>query len=171
MQQTPPESSSTPAHGAPGHAKRGPRVLAIASEGGHWVQLRRLAPAFEGCEVIYASTNPGYRHELAPGERLVVVPDANRWQKLRVLWMALRVVLMVAWLRPRAVVTTGAAPGYIAVRAARLLGARTMWLDSIANGEELSMSGAMASRHVDVCLTQWPDLADGDRVLHRGSVL
>ena len=44
-------------------------------------------------------------------------------------------------LRPDVVITTGAAPGYFAVRIGKLLGARVVWVDSIANAEELSLSG------------------------------
>ena len=36
-----------------------------------------------------------------------------------------------------------------------------MWIDSVANVEELSMSGQMASASGDLCLTQWPHLAGG----------
>jgi hypothetical protein len=72
--------------------------------------------------------------------------------------------------RPTVVVSTGAAPGYLAIRCARLLGARTVWIDSVANVEELSMSGRLASTTVDLCLTQWPHLAKG-RVRYMGAVL
>jgi hypothetical protein len=72
--------------------------------------------------------------------------------------------------RPRVVISTGAAPGYLAIRGARLLGARTVWIDSVANVEELSMSGQMSSATADLCLTQWPHLATGP-VMYEGAVL
>ena len=43
------------------------RVLAVASGGGHWVQLLRLRPAFEGCDVTYACVRPAYADDV-PGE-------------------------------------------------------------------------------------------------------
>jgi hypothetical protein len=45
------------------------------------------------------------------------------------------------------------------VRFGKWLGARVVWVDSIANVEELSMSGAKAGSFVDLWLTQWPHLA------------
>ena len=72
--------------------------------------------------------------------------------------------------RPHVVISTGAAPGYLALRAGKLLGARTIWIDSVANVEELSLSGRMSSSVADLCLTQWPHLADGD-VGYAGAVL
>ena len=47
---------------------------------------------------------------------------------------------MMLRFRPDAVITTGAAPGYIALLLAKLGRCRTVWLDSIANAEEISMS-------------------------------
>lgn len=94
--------------------ERRPRVLAVASGGGHWAQLRRLRPAFEGCEVLYVSTDPGFASDVAPA-RFTSVPDANRWQKARVLWMFARMAWVVVRFRPHTVITTGAAPGYAAI--------------------------------------------------------
>jgi hypothetical protein len=45
-----------------------------------------------------------------------------------------------------------------------------VWIDSVANVEELSLSGRLASERVDLCLTQWPHLAAG-LVYYKGSVL
>lgn len=63
-------------------AARRPRVLAISSRGGHWIQLRRLRSAFEGCEVTWASTDPGFAREVAP-DRFVLIPEASRWDRVR----------------------------------------------------------------------------------------
>jgi UDP-N-acetylglucosamine:LPS N-acetylglucosamine transferase len=142
--------------------RRRVRVLAVASGGGHFVQLRRLRPAWEGCQVTYVTTVPGYGPEvLADPDRpgFVVVPDANRWQKARLVWQLASILRVVLAVRPDVVVTTGAAPGYFALRFAKLLGARTVWVDSMANAEELSLSGRKAGPHADLFLTQWPHLA------------
>ena len=56
---------------------------------------------------------------------------------------------VVVRVRPHVIVTTGAAPGYIAIRLGRILGARTVFLDSMANAEKLSLSAHLAERHAD----------------------
>ena len=169
------------------------RVLAVASGGGHWIQLRRLRPAWEGCAVTYVTTRAGYRHEVArdtaadaaagaaeggpaggPPPGFFVVPDANRWQLGRLLRQLAAIAWIVLRTRPHAVVTTGAAPGYFAIRLGRLVGARTVWVDSIANAEELSLSGRRAGPHADLWLTQWEHLAAPEGKpgpCHRGAVL
>jgi UDP-N-acetylglucosamine:LPS N-acetylglucosamine transferase len=145
------------------------RVLAVASSGGHWTQLRRLRPAFAGHDVAYVTTDPGHRSEVGDA-RFYAVRDANRWNKLTLLISALQVGWVLLKERPDIVISTGAAPGYLAIRGARLLGARTAWIDSIANVEEVSLSGRLASEQADLCLTQWPHLA-AERVTYQGSVL
>ena len=62
-------------------------------------------------------------------------------------------------LRPDIVVTTGASVGLFSLIAGKFLGAKTIWLDSIANTAELSLSGQKARRFADLYLTQWPELA------------
>lgn len=147
-----------------------PKVLAVASGGGHWVQLRRVAPAFEGADVIYVTVEPSYRQEVGDaGFRLVV--DATRWNKVRLLRMLLQIAWIVLTERPDVVISTGAAPGYFAIRLGKLFGAKTMWIDSIANVEHLSMSGQKISAHADRCLTQWEHLASDGQAEHVGAVL
>lgn len=140
--------------------RRTKRVLAISSGGGHWIELMRIVPAFDGADAAFVTVNRDYRGEAPPG-RFYSVNDATRWNKLAAAWMALRVLLIVLRERPDVIVTTGAAPGYFALRFGKWLGARTLWLDSIANVDELSMSGRIAGKFADLWLTQWPHLTKG----------
>jgi len=158
------------------------RVLAVASAGGHWVQLRRLSPAWGGCAVTYVTTKAGYQEEVlgdTPGEGqaqpgFLIVPDATIWQKFRLLRLSLAMALVFLRVWPHVVVTTGAAPGFFALWIGKLLGARTIWVDSIANAGELSSSGRKVKSCADLWLTQWEHLAKGDgkqrAPLYRGAV-
>lgn len=146
------------------------RVLAVSSGGGHWVQLRRLVPAFEGHEVVYVTINPTYRQDV-PNARVHIVSDATRWDRLGVVRLALQILWILMRERPHAVVSTGAAPGCFAIIFGRLLGARTVWLDSLANVEQMSLSGAMVRRYSQLWLTQWPHLAEADGPEFAGTVL
>jgi UDP-N-acetylglucosamine:LPS N-acetylglucosamine transferase len=148
-----------------------PRVLAVSSGGGHWVQLLRLRPAFDGCDVVFATVGSGYRADLDAGARFRVVPDSNRWSKTGLLRTAAAVLRLLIELRPDVVVSTGAAPGYFAARLGKLMGARVVWIDSIANAGELSLSGRKAGAFADLWLTQWPHLARDGGPQCFGSVL
>jgi len=159
--------------------ERIPHVMPIASAGGHWIQLSRMAPAWAGCRVTYVTTDPGLQASVeaaaaaqgAPAPGFFVVPEANRWQKIRLLWLLLKISAILLRTRPDVVITTGAAPGFFALRLAALFGIRTAWIDSIANGDELSLSGRMAGPHADLWLTQWEHLARPEGPGHAGSVI
>jgi hypothetical protein len=155
---------------APMENGRRQKLLAVSSGGGHWVQLLRVLPAFENCETVFVTVHESYRSQL-PNHKLYVVNDASRWNKLGLIRLACRLARIVWAEKPDIVVSTGAAPGYIALRLGRMLAARTIWLDSIANVEELSMSGRKIGRHADLWLTQWPHLARPEGPHYAGPVL
>ena len=153
-----------------GPTKQIPRILAIASGGGHWVQLLRLRPAWKGARVTYVSVRKAYASDV-PGERFMAINDATRWDKVGLIKMAIRLAWIMVRVRPNVVVSTGAAPGYFAIRLGKILGARTIWLDSIANVEEISMTGTLVKDHATLWLTQWPHLAAAEGPQCHGSVL
>lgn len=147
-----------------------PRLLALASGGGHWVQLQRLRPAFEGFETAYVSMFPSYAEQVA-GSRYYMVPDASRFDLrsfIPVFFKALGIMLRE---RPRAVVTTGSAPMLAFILLGRLIGARTLWVDSIANSERMSSSGRMAKRLAHRVISQWPEVAAKEGVECWGAIL
>lgn len=150
------------------HAPR--RILAISSGGGHWVELLRVRKAFAGNAVTWATVREAYRDDVGD-DPFVVIPDATRWNKLRLLHCALKIAWTILRLRPHVIVSTGAAPGYFALRLGKLFGARTVWIDSIANVDELSMSGARVGAYADLWLTQWPHLAQVEGPSYHGAVL
>lgn len=145
-------------------------VLAVASGGGHWEQLQLLRDAFEGCSVAYMTTMKGLG-ERAGLKNVSVVPDCNRDRPVLAAWAVLRITLKILQVRPHVIISTGAMPGLIAIAIGRALGARTIWVDSIANAEEFSMSGAKAHKHADLWLSQWPTVASDNGAEYAGSVL
>ena len=146
-------------------------MLLVSSGGGHWVELLRLAPAFEGHETVYVTVDESYRVDL-PSGRFYAVTDATRWNKLALLRLAFQLWRILRREKPDVVVSTGAAPGYLAIRIAKLVGGiRTVWLDSIANAEVLSLSGQKVGKYADLWLTQWEHLARPEGPQFRGAVL
>ncbi|MBS0262441.1 MAG: UDP-N-acetylglucosamine--LPS N-acetylglucosamine transferase, partial [Planctomycetes bacterium] len=106
----------------------------------------------------YATVGPCDPAAVAPAP-VHLIPDANARRPFRMVWLILRMAWLLLKVRPDVVVTTGAAPGYVAIRLAKLLKAKTVFVDSIANAEKLSLSARLAIPHADVTLTQWPELA------------
>lgn len=134
------------------------------------MQLRRIVPAVADCELVFVTTNRHYADEVAP-HRLLTVPDASRWNKAQLTLLAVFMFKHILTVRPTIVISTGAAPGFFALFFGKKLGARTIWLDSIANSEKLSMSGRMVGRYADLWLTQWEHLAITGGPQFAGAVL
>lgn len=160
------------------------RVLAVASAGGHWVQLLRLQPAWEDCHIAYISTSQDRKNEVIEQceqqqkciPAFYVIVDATRWEKMKLLKQLCQIFLILLKERPQIIISTGAAPGFFALKLGKLIGARTIWVDSIANTKEMSLSGKKISSSADLWLTQWEHLADsvqedGKRPQYKGSVI
>ena len=135
------------------------KVLAIASGGGHWIEMRRILATFEGMDVAYATIHEYSRADV-PNERFYTFNDFSRFSKTSFPELVVRLLKILLAERPDVVITTGAAPGLICLGLAKLLfRSKTIWIDSIANCERISTSGSAARFVADEWLTQWPQLA------------
>ena len=122
-------------------------------------------------DVAYVSVFADYAEDLR-GERFYVVTDFTRMSAPKLLLLIPQLVLVLLRERPDVVVTTGSAPGLVALALARLVTrSKTIWIDSIANCERMSSSGGQARRFADRWLTQWPALADANGPEFWGAVL
>jgi UDP-N-acetylglucosamine:LPS N-acetylglucosamine transferase len=146
------------------------RLLVVASNGGHLVQLLRLQKSFSDFDITLISTSstaPTVEFE----HQYFHVKDSNFNEKFALVvtaWQTLRIILKV---RPKVVVSTGAAPGLFCILWARIIGGKAIWIDSIANTEKLSLSGKLAHKLTPHCFSQWPDVAEKDGVGYIGAII
>ncbi|WP_422136924.1 UDP-N-acetylglucosamine--LPS N-acetylglucosamine transferase [Endozoicomonas sp. ALD040] len=146
------------------------KILAVASGGGHWKQLIKLKPELEKANIIYATTIKG----LAEQEGIknsYILPEASSTEKLKIPNLLYEVIKMIVKERPDIIISTGAAPGLLTIVCGRLLGSKTLWIDSIANGEKLSMCGRLSTFFAHKTLSQWENLCDGRKVFYHGSII
>ena len=145
------------------------KVFAVASIGGHWVQLLRIAKALEKeFDVVYMST-----HEkcatMVEGRVYYSMNDFSRWDFYKMFPELLHSIYIICKEKPSIVITTGAAPGLVCLFAAKICGIRTVWIDSIANVEHISFSGRIASKFASRIYTQWQSL-EGNKVIFAGNI-
>lgn len=145
------------------------KVLAVASGGGHWVELLRLQPAFDDHQLVYMSTSDSFRGTVHSFE-YHTIPDFSRWNKFRIPVVAWKIFRKIWMIRPDVIVTTGAAPGVIALLLGKLVGAKAVWIESLCHAERVSMSGRMVRLFADRVYTQWEHLAD-QKVMYAGNIL
>lgn len=147
------------------------KVLAISSPGGHWIQLNKICNEMEDrFDVVYAT--PGTQYSSKNSSRKIHnITDASADSKLKLIPLALQLLFLMIKERPTAIISTGAAPGAIAILIAKFLPIKTIWVDSIANTAVLSRSGRMVKKHADLVVTQWEPLSDGENIVYKGSIL
>ncbi len=145
-------------------------VIAVASLGGHWIQLLRITSGMnKDYEIIYMSTHPDCAKSVE-GCTFCLIKDFSRWNPFKLFPSFIQAMKYIRKYRPDALITTGAAPGLIALIAARICGVKTIWIDSIANPCSLSLSGKIASKISTATYTQWENLAFG-KVKYAGNIL
>ncbi|PID48985.1 MAG: oligosaccharide biosynthesis protein Alg14 [Proteobacteria bacterium] len=150
--------------------KTNAKLLAISSPGGHWIQLTRLCAGLpDTYEIIYAMPDKLFKPQ--NGQKIYSVMDVSADDK----WKLIPCALQIAWIllreRPKAILSTGAAPGVVAILLGKFLGIRTIWVDSIANVKKISRSGELVKNRVDVFLTQWEHLSDQQSIKFEGAIL
>ncbi|WJG09742.1 hypothetical protein [Aliiglaciecola sp. LCG003] len=137
-------------------------TILVASRGGHWVQLM-LAEELLGNAVIKVSTHGN-------SEADFTIADFSRTNIYKAPISAWQSYKILRDVRPRWVVSTGAAPGLLFLFIAKLTGKNTIWIDSMANTKKISLSGRLASYFCNICLTQWEELAN-QKVQYHGRLL
>ncbi|RVU34117.1 UDP-N-acetylglucosamine--LPS N-acetylglucosamine transferase [Hwanghaeella grinnelliae] len=146
------------------------KILAVASGGGHWQQLMLMRRAFEGNDVRFITTLPGLPEQF-DAHPAAIVRDCNRNERVKSFLSLLAITWQILKFRPDVIISTGALPGVMALAVGRLFGARTIWVDSIANAEEMSMSGRLARRFAHLWLSQWDHVAKDAGAEYAGAVL
>lgn len=145
------------------------KILAIASAGGHWIELMRVVPAFQAHDLNFVSTNKSFA-ETVKGYQFFSVSEASQWEKLKLILLAYQMFRIILSVRPKLVISTGAAPGLMGIIAGKAIGAKTIWIDSIANVDRISLSGRIALYFADRLYTQWPHLSNS-KIIFNGNVL
>ena len=126
------------------------KILAVASIGGHWVQLLHIPrPLEEHYQVVYISTPP----------KCKTMMDFSRWDAWKMLPASFNILGILLKERPAAIVTTGAAPGLLTIILGRMTGIKTICVDSVANVQTMSACGKLARKFATHVYTQWPGLA------------
>ncbi|WP_419177142.1 glucuronosyltransferase [Desulfosediminicola sp.] len=144
-------------------------ILAAASGGGHLRQLLEVKEAFEQNDLIVATTDV-HQARVSGINDPVELLDYSQDTPLKMFRGLFEAFTLVFKVRPDMVISTGAAPGLLCLLCGRLMGAKTIWIDSIANSERLSLSGRLASKFSHKTLTQWKHLANGTHIEYWGSV-
>jgi UDP-N-acetylglucosamine:LPS N-acetylglucosamine transferase len=134
-------------------------LLLVCSAGGHLLQLLALKDAWEGLSRVWVCDDASDSRSLLDSEWVVYAhgpPNRSPRNVVRNVLLALR---LVARERPRVVVTTGAGTAVPFAWAARLAGARVVYVESLSRIERPSLACRLIAPIADRVYVQWPELA------------
>ena len=147
------------------------KILAVASIGGHWIQLLRITAGLAAdYDISYVSSNPKWA-DLVKG-KFYAICEFSRWDAWKMFFCVPYVLMILLKEKPSVVSSTGAAPGLLVLLLAKyVFRKKTIWVDSIANVAKMSACGRNAVKlGIDHVYSQWEHLAVG-KVKYAGNVL
>jgi UDP-N-acetylglucosamine:LPS N-acetylglucosamine transferase len=147
---------------ARGRRRAGERldVLLVCSPGGHLLQLHGLREAWRGYSTAWVTLRRADAESLLRGERVHwAFGPTNRSLRnlLRNLLLARR---LVATLRPRVILTTGAGVAVPFAWLGRLHGARVVYIESLSRIDSTSLSCRLIRPFADRVYGQWPEFVE-----------
>jgi beta-1,4-N-acetylglucosaminyltransferase len=148
-----------------------PSVLLVCSPGGHLLQLRALAPAYEDFARSWVTLPGADVTHLLAGEDVVLAhgPTNRSLAKLvRNLWVAWREVRRR---RPDVILSTGAALAVPFFIAGKLHGRRCVYVESLTRTHSLSLTGRIVLHLADEFFVQWPGATRAKKAKFCGSIL
>ncbi len=146
------------------------KIMLVASPGGHFVELSLVAECLQDMHVMIVSTydeKPSFMH----GDEYFQVSDFSR-DNAQVMFKVLRECYRILKKnKPKLIVTTGAAPGLIMAIVGRFFGIKSIWIDSIANSQYISLSGKIAKAFGIKVFSQWESVAKSSNSEYHGKLL
>lgn len=149
------------------------KLLLVCNPGGHFATMYALRKFWSQ----HSRTWVTYRHfdtlELEnQGEVVCWVLKQEAREGLRALINFVQAIGIIWRKRPELLISTGAGLAVPFIAAAKLLGVRTVFIESISRTRELSLSGKLVYPLVDELYVQWPECRKRyPRSQYRGVVL
>ena len=140
---------------------RQPRpLLIVCSSGGHLLQMLEMHDAWEPFERLWVTFDKSDTRSLLRDERVIHAfgpTNRNIPNLLRNLRLAARLLRDE---RPSVILTTGAGVAVPFAWIGRLMGIRTIYVESVTRIDELSLSARLIAPVATQVFAQWPELAD-----------
>ncbi len=148
------------------------KICLAASAGGHLTQLLKIADSWNEYDTFFITTSTIVKNKLKDYRNVYITGECNRQHPLKSFRVFAHCFKIILAERPDVVISTGAAVGCIACFLGKLFGARIVWIDSITNAEQLSLSGRLIRPVANLFLAQWQQFANQyPNVLFEGTLI
>ncbi len=138
--------------------KKNLRVCIACSPGGHMVQAKQLATVYEKYDYFYFTFSGSVASELQRTTRVRAIPNIVRHNPFSWLAGALISGYVAISERPDVVISTGAGVTVFFCIFAKLLGAKLIFIESMAKVEKPTLTARLLYPFSDMFIVQWPSL-------------
>jgi len=148
------------------------KLLLVCNPGGHFSTMMGLKKFWSAHDREWVTFPQSDTRQLVDGETVHWVGKQEAREFLPALTNFARALAILRQSRPDMLVSTGSSLAVPFILAAKLLGVRTLFVESISRVSELSMSGRLIYNLADEFYVQWPECAQRHtRAVYRGMVL
>lgn len=148
------------------------KIGLVCSHGGHLTETMQILNAFEGHDIFFATYHNAREAEVQAIAHAYFTPNIGTsvW---RMFWALLWAWRILRRERPDAIVSLGAEIALPFFYLSKLLGIRTIFIESWCRVENLSKTGRLVYPIADVFLVQWPQLLQvcGPKARYQGAVI
>jgi UDP-N-acetylglucosamine:LPS N-acetylglucosamine transferase len=139
-------------------AKNKLKVCIACSPGGHMVQAKQLANTYKKYDYFYFTFLGKVAKTLRQTDRIRIIPNIVRHNPISwFIGMVLSAYIAIAE-RPDVVITTGAGVVVFFCIFAKLLGAKLIFIESMANIEKPTLTARLLYPFADLFIVQWSNL-------------
>ena len=134
------------------------KICLVCSHGGHLTEMEMLYPAITGYENFLITYRSQRTEETNHGQRKYLLNHGgmNALRAAKLLFQAMEILLRE---RPDVVLSTGAEIAIPFLWFGKLMGAKTVYIESWCRVHTKSLTGLLVYPVVDLFLIQWPSLA------------
>ena len=145
------------------------KICLVCSHGGHLTEMLELSEAFQGHDTFFVTCKSQRTARLKRSYRFANFTK----DRLSLFSFVPRVLRILLQERPKVVVSTGAELAVPVFYLAKLLGIKTIFVESCCRVVHPSLTGRLVYPVADVFLVQWPSLVRsyGPRARYAGSLL
>ena len=134
------------------------KLVIACSTGGHLVEVKRLEDVYKNYDYTYFTFEGGVANELAKTEKVVTIPNIHRQKPFTWIIGIWRSLIAVIKMRPDVIITTGAGVVVFYCIFARMLGAKLVFIESMARIELPTLTARMLYPFSNLFIVQWPNL-------------
>jgi len=148
------------------------KICIVCSHGGHLTEVLQILDAFEGHEIFFVTYYGTRETEVTKIARayFIKIIGVSFSRMIAATFMAFRILVIE---KPQVIVSLGAEIALPFIYLGKLMRIRTIYIESWARVEDLSLTGRLVYPIADAFWVQWPQMLEkcGPKAKFHGSVI